>query len=136
MLYAEIAALANDGTFRLLSLSDGTSLNRVYLGFNNSDNIITANVTTGGVSQAIINYTTTNSSLFNKVAIKYKDNDVSLYVNGIEVGVDTSVTTPLSLNSLQFTSGAGSSVFSGKTKCVAVFKEALTDEELTCLTTI
>ena len=134
VLYAEVAALANDGTFRLLSLSDGTSSNRVYLGYNNNDNTITANVTSGGVSQGIISYTTTDLSLFHKVALKYKNNDVSLYVNGIEVGVDTSATTPSGLNALQFTSGSISSVFFGKTKCVAVFKEALSNDELECLT--
>jgi len=136
VLYAEVSALANDNTFRLISLSDGTNDNRVYLGFKNSDNTITANVTNAGVSQSQIDYTTTSSLLFNKVAVKYKNNDVSLYVNGIKVGIDTSVTIPSSLNSLQFTSSALSSIFYGKAKCVAVFKEALTDTELTCLTTI
>ena len=134
VLYAEIAALANDGTFRLLSLSDGTSSNRVYLGYNNNDNTITANVTSGGVSQGIISYTTTDLSLFHKVAVKYKNNNVSLYVNGIEVGAFPSATTPSGLNALQFTSGSISSVFFGKTKCVAVFKEALSNDELECLT--
>ena len=133
-LYAEVAALANDGTFRLLSLSDGTSSNRVYLGYNNNDNTITANVTSGGVSQGIISYTTTDLSLFHKVAVKYKNNNVSLYVNGIEVGAFPSATTPSGLNALQFTSGSISSVFFGKTKCVAVFKEALSNDELECLT--
>jgi hypothetical protein len=134
VLYAEISALDNDGTFRLLSLSDGTGSNRVYLGFNNIDNTITASVTNAGVLQALINYTTSDSLLFNKVAVKYKNNAVSLYVNGIEVGVDTSVTIPSSLNSLQFTSGALASDFYGRARSVAVFKEALTDEELAKIT--
>ena len=133
VLYAEIKALADDGTFRLLSLSDGTSNNRVYLGFNNTNNVITANLTTSGSSQGIINHTIADTTLFNKVAIKYKANDVSLYVNGVEVGVDTSATAP-TLSSLQFTSGGGSSVFYGNAKSVMVFKEALSDTELAKLT--
>jgi len=40
------------------------------------------------------------------------------------------------LSELAFDRGDGSDEFEGKVKCVAVFKEALTDAELTCLTTI
>ena len=36
---------------------------------------------------------------------------------------------------LNFDAGNGSDDFYGKVKCVAVFKEALTDAELTALTT-
>jgi hypothetical protein len=41
---------------------------------------------------------------------------------------------PTGLNQLAFVQGAASQNFFGKVKCVAVFKEALTDEELQCLT--
>ena len=59
-----------------------------------------------------------------------------MYVNGTLVSTDTSGNTPVGLSQLGFNNGASSFKFFGKTKCVAVFKEALTDAELTCLTTI
>ena len=135
VLYAEIAALADDGTYRLLSLSDGTSNNRVYIGLGNVSNQIIASISLGGTLQAFMSNTVTDTTTYNKIALKYNLNDVSLYVNGTEVATDTSATMP-TLTSLQFTSGAASSVFYGKVKSVAVFKEALSDEELHKLTSL
>ena len=134
VLYAEIAALADDGTFRLISISDGTGSNRVYIGFRNNSNMITSIIDDGGSSQATFNYTVTDTKSYHKVAIKYKENDVQFYVDGQQVGTDTSATIPSGLNSLQFTSGALSSKFYGKVRNVQVFTEALTDEQLQKLT--
>jgi len=134
VLYAEIAALANDGTYRLMSLSDGTANNRIYLGYMSTDNFIRIKLTSGAVTQADFVENLSNATSFNKVAFKYKENDFALWINGIKVATDTSGLTPVTLTDLSF--NAGSSKFFGKTKCVAVFKEALTDAELTCLTTI
>jgi hypothetical protein len=72
---------------------------------------------------------------YNKIALKYKLNDISLFINGVEVATDTSSTIP-TLQTLQFNNGHnGRNQFFGKVKCVAIYKEALTDLELTCLTT-
>ena len=68
------------------------------------------------------------------MAIKYKLNDVALWVNGTEVLTDTNATVPSALNTLQFDRGDGANDFEGKVKCVAVFKEALTDAQLQSLT--
>ena len=40
------------------------------------------------------------------------------------------------MNNIDFSADDTNSPFQGNIKCVAVFKEALTDAELTCLTTI
>ena len=40
------------------------------------------------------------------------------------------------LNQVRFDGGVGNNVFIGKAKCVAVFKDGLTDAELGALTTI
>ena len=57
-----------------------------------------------------------------------------MYVNGIEVSTDTSGAAPVGLKELAFDNGAGSADFYGRCKTVAVFKEALSDTELACLT--
>ena len=134
VLMAEISALADDLTFRLISLSDGTSNNRIYLGFNNTTNTIYLVSEVGGLTQVLITYAVTNITDFMKLAVKYKVNDYSLYFNGFEVATDTLGTVPIGLNSLQFNSGAGFSTFYGNTREVQYFDSALTDAQLETLT--
>ena len=134
VLYAEIAALANDGTNRVITLGDNTSSNAVSIQ-NDTINKITGYVNVGGANQCAIT-ASVNTLLFNKCAIKYKANDFSFWVNGFEAGIDTSgiVFPSGTLDRLNFDIGyTSTNPFYGKTKCVAVFKEALTDAELECL---
>ena len=133
VLYAEIAALADDGTYRILSLSDGTTNERVYMQYTNASNTVSVVVKDGGVTQANMVYVLSDATNFSKVAIKYKANDFALWVDGVERGTDTSGNTPTGLNTLDF-NNASSTVFYGKVKALAVFNEALSDTELTNLT--
>ena len=135
VLYAEIATLANFGT-RAITLSSGSNNDAVLISFN-SNGRLDVNLTSGGSFQAIFNYTgVANPNTFNKIAFKYKQDDFSLFVNGVKVATDTSGLTPIGLNVLNFAkANSAQDKFFGKTKCLAVFKEALTDAELTCLTT-
>jgi len=131
--YIEIAALADDiSGFRVLGISDGGTTNRIFIGY--TSNNIYANV---GASTTIGSpYTPTNASNFHKVALKYENNNCKFFVDGSQIGsTTTSITIPSGMNSLQFDSGAGSSDFYGKVKALAVFNEALSDSELTQLTT-
>jgi len=136
VLYAEIAALANDGTYRIFSLSDGTTNERVYIQYTSASNTVSAVVKKGGVTQANKGYVLSDETDFAKVAFKFKQNDFALWVNGIEVGTDTSGNTPTGLSELAFDDADGGNKFYGKTKALAVFKEALTDTELQALTKI
>ena len=71
---------------------------------------------------------------FNKIVLKYKQNDFSFWVNGFEVATITSGNTPSGLSQLQFADSDNTvSTFYGRTKEVAVFKTALTDSELESL---
>ena len=134
VLYANIAALANDLTYRELGISNGTTDNRVLISYTNVSNQISGTLRVGAVSQGIMNYTAQSISYYNKVALLYKLNDCSLWVNGFKVAVDTSVNMPSGLSELAFDSGAGSDDFYGKTKEVITFNEALSDTELEALT--
>jgi len=135
VLYAEIAALANDGAVRYLGLSDGSTNNRVIILYYSATNKVRAIVSSGGTKYVDVNYQLTNILDFHKVAIKYKLNDFAFWIDGVEVATDTSLNAPIVLDDLSFSIAAGSP-FYGKTKTTAVFSEALTDEELTQLTTI
>ena len=133
VLYAEIAALADDGTSRRISLSDGSINNRVSLEIDETANKIKAFISSGGVSQ-VLEHTAADLTQNNKIAIKYKLNDMSIWLNGSEVVTDTSGNMPVGLDRLNFDGGDSNRDFFGKTKNLKVFKRALTDTELYLLT--
>ena len=135
VLYAEIAALANDGTYRRIALSDNTSSNAIFIGYTATSNQIQCYITSSGVGEVSFLYILDNALDFNKIAIRYKDDDFSFWVDGVQVLTDTSGNAPIGLSELAFDRGSGSSEFFGKTKALAVFPY-LTDQELTELTTI
>ena len=138
VLYCEIAALADDLTFRQISISDGTNDNRVRINYTSTSQQIQSRVVVSGVNQASINKSSfTDITDLTKIALSYKQNEVKFYINGELIGTDTSATMPPAdtFNVLNFDSGSGTGDFYGKVKSVAVYKEALTDEELTALTT-
>ena len=132
VLYAEIAALANDGTYREITINDGTSNNVVEIRYTNTDNLFQYVVRSGGSTQMVINQFLDDATEFNKFALRYKDNDFSAWVNGVQVGTDTIGTAPTGLNRLNF-DWAGSAYFYGKTKMVATFPY-LSNDEMECLT--
>ena len=133
VLYAEIKGFENDAVSRPISISDGTTSNRINLFFPSSQTQVVGRVSSGGVTVADMIYTGINQSLFNKIAIKYKANDFALWINGVEVLTDSSGAAPTGLKELSF-NNASTTKFYGKCKTVAVFKEALSDSELACLT--
>jgi hypothetical protein len=135
VLYCEIAALADNLTFRGIALSDGTTENRVMLRYRTTTNQI--NLFIRADSTTIVNSTKalTDITNYSKIAIKYKSGDIALWVDGVEAKTHTNTFTLIGLDRLNFDAGNGSDDFYGKVKSVAVFKEALTDEELTALTT-
>ena len=136
VLYAEIAALADGVGTRTMSLSDGTNNNSITIRYTTNSGIINAFIVAGGFIQFSANISGVSVLNFNKVAIKYSLNNMALWINGVEVATDTSGTMPLGLNEINFTRGDGANKFFGKTKALAVWKEALSDSELQSLTTI
>ena len=133
VLYAEIKGFENDAISRPISISDGTTSNRINLFFPSSQTQVIGRVSSAGVTVADMIYTGINQSLFNKVAVKYKINDFALWINGVEVLTDSSGAVPTGLKELSF-NNASTTKFFGKAKSVMVFKEALTDLELEKLT--
>jgi hypothetical protein len=134
VLFADIAALANDGTDRFITISSGALSNRVMIGYGATSNSIRAFVTAATSQQAFIEYTSNNITNSNKLALKYKVNDISLWVNGFEIGIDTNAVMPSGLTELAFDRGDGGEDFYGKTKEIGYYDTALTDLELETLT--
>lgn len=124
------------------------SSNSVILSVNNGsvNNSVAVYYFTTGVRVDIFNSSGTrslsftmsleNQSLFNKIAIKYKSNDIALWVNGVEVAVNNQTLSLSGLNQISFDYGNGNFDFYGKTKDLQYYNTALTDAELTELTTL
>ena len=136
VLYAEISALADDLSTRIISLSDGTDTNRVHLFYFSQSNDLAVNYRVGGSTVVSFIADLTDITNFSKVAFKWESGDFKMYVDGTLIDTDTNTTMMPSgtLDVLSFARGDGSFNFYGNAKTVAVFKEALTDAELTTLT--
>jgi len=140
VLYAEIAALENTTSAQFITISDGTYNNRASISLSSSSAFsFRVFLRVGGVPQVDRNILVSDVTDFNKVALSYKENDFKIYVNGslVQSYTSGSVWGSNTINNLSFSEiGFQSGAFNGKTKCLAVWKEALTDAELTELTTI
>ena len=140
VLYAEInSQTLSSGNDRVLSISDGTTNNRIFIGFReNAGGVIYSFVIVGGVIQANYNTNITSLNTYSKVCLKYKENDFSIYVNGFKVFEDTSgsVFPKETLSNLSFNQGINSNNFYGLVKQLKYYNTALTDSELQALTTL
>ena len=133
VLFAEIAALSDDGTYRYMGLTDGTDDNRVIILYYTSSTRIRVLISSGGTKYFDEYYGVTSILDFHKVAVKFKENDFALWIDGVERATDTSGSTPIGLNTLALDQAGGDN-FYGKVKQLQVYDTALTDEQLLQLT--
>ena len=127
VLMAEISAL--DESLLAISLSNGTTsnsvvlfyyLNRIYLEINNS--LTNVSIFKGGIG----------SSNSNKIALKYKSGNISMFFNGYEILTSTNAISLSGLDRINFDYGNFSFDFYGKTKQLQYFDTTDIDlEELT-----
>jgi len=137
VLYAEIAALENSGeSIRAISLGvNGDNNQTITIRFRNQNNSIGLFMKPLSPNNLNLSTEAFNILNFNKIALKYKSGEIALWINGTEVITSTNTLNIVGLNKLDFNS-LGSNNFFGKTKAIAVWKEALSDSELQSLTTI
>jgi len=129
--------LADGDTDRYIAISDGTSSNRVRMGYTTPSKRFRVIVVSGGTLTVDINNQNTqllDSTINSKFAFKYKQNDFAMWINGFKLGVDTLGVTPIGLSELAFDNGAGGGDFYGNTKQLQYYDSALTDSELETLT--
>ena len=137
VLFVESAALFNDLTPRLFSLSNGTTTNRIFINYSATSNTIGLTVVSAGITILNINYLVSNTTQFAKIAVRYSNTlGYSLWVNGVNRGSNALVTIPASMSRLGFDNGAGGTFFFSKTKQVQLYKTALSDTEMATLTTL
>ena len=135
VLYAEAKTFSNTGSSGLISLSNGTTSNRVTIELDGAN--IKVRFVVGGSSIGIFNYAINIKETL-KIAAKYKANDFALWVNGTERVAITSGSSfsNNTLSELSFDRGDGNEIFLGNVKQVITFNTALTDTELATLTTL
>ena len=132
VLMAEISALSDDGAESAIAIGNGTYDERVIIyTFNN---YIFAFVFVGGANVFSLGTTEYNVKESNKIALKYKSGDYSIYINGIEKNSSTSTFTPNGLDRLNFNDSVSGLKFYGKTRELQYFDSALTDAQLETLT--
>ena len=133
VLFAEIAALANDGTNRTIEVSSGSG-NRLSIQLRDVDNQIRFFGRAGGSSQLNQFISVNDATAFNKIALKYEQDNVVCYINGVKIFTDPSFGIFVNLSELDFAQYNLSSPFYGKCKQLIYFNEALSDSELQTLT--
>ena len=93
VLYFEGAMLQAASGTQVLGLSDGSGANRIGFQTSATANQIRFVVDAGG-NQASEFFVLDDITDFNKLALKWKQNDFSFWVNGIKIGTDTSGNVP------------------------------------------
>jgi len=135
-LFFECTNKALVANARYFSLSDGTGNNRIDIYHHTSDRIGIYVATSGAAQVNVTNVDLPASGSF-KFALGYANNDYVWYVNGTQVGTDTSASVPSCSHTLLGTSSDGS-VAAGNNpfKQALLFKTRLSNQELAALTTI
>ena len=133
VLFANIAALANDSTVRRIALSNSANNKLIRFDYSNSSNRMLALIFDGTPELNVFS-DAYDIQTPNKFAIKYKSGDNSFFINGFKIDGNNDSISMSGLSELDFDDGAGSDDFYGNTKEVIVFNEALSDTELEALT--
>ena len=117
VLFANISSFVIDGSYRQISISNGSVSNYILIGLRND----TGNIYFDGSSCDTVITNTKNVNSFAKCAFKYELNNFSFWLNGFKVGVDTSASVPIGLNKLDF-GIVGVNNFYGNTKEIGILR--------------
>ena len=132
-LFFDLKTIANNN-FKRLSINGGSYVNSIFFDFDNSNNLY-AKIFNSGSAVATLLASGVNIENRNKIAIAYKNNDFSFYVNGLQVASQTSGNVPSGLVNYEFSLG-GNEKYEGNINSAAIWKTRLSNSELATLTTI
>lgn len=136
VIYLELKKNGLDSTFSGLSLSDGTTSNRIEIRYVGNSNTIQVVVRVGGSAVVVIGHTISDVTQKHKLAFKFEADNYAFWVNGSKVGTDTSGALPPNLSEFAFDDGNGNFEFFGNVYDARVYTNDLTDSQLTELTTL
>jgi hypothetical protein len=123
-------------TQRIFTLSDGTTNNVIGFQLTGANELVFY-VENGGTNQVVISKSSPAITLGSnvKIAAAYANNDFVFYVNGTQIGTDTSGSVPAT-SQVRFSEANASAFYLGLIKQIALFQTRLTNAELASLTTI
>ena len=110
VLFAEIAALADDETTRILSLSeDGNMNNRVNIFYTSGSNRMKFIVRVNNIKEFDEIITLSNILDYNKIALRFAENNFAVYINGVKEAeqLSGSIYSANTLDKLNFDQGGG-----------------------------
>jgi hypothetical protein len=118
-----------------ISINNGSTTDRVYMGFNGS--VFISQVRSGGgASQASFTTALTNNQTY-KCALAYKLNDFVLYINGVQIGTDNSGIVPVGMSDFSFNASTNvDAPFFSPFNQALLFKTRLDNATLQSLTTL
>ena len=128
-----LEASSNSTTSVIWSVTDGSNSNAVSL-YYGSQGVICDIFSSVGVRTLVATMPIKYRTNMNKFSIKYKSNDIGLWLNGYELAVNTQTISLSGLNELEGAYGSGSFPFYGSAKQIQYYDSALTDSELEQLT--
>jgi hypothetical protein len=134
VLMVEISAqeIANASGRRTISLSNGTNDNRVYISFDDEYNKLNIFIIVGTTQVWTSNVDISDQNSFNKITVKYKSGDSSIYVNGFLANSFNTTFSGGNFNTLKFSNRGSGEFFYGNTKQIQYFDTADIDlEQLT-----
>ncbi len=117
--------------FDYFQLNDGSANNWILMGIDGSNFL--GYINAGGVNQ--VNILTALSSGVHKAAFAYKNNDCAFYLDGVQIGTDTSATIPAtSVFRLGGPDTSTAREIPAKTSQALLFKTRLSNSDLAALT--
>ena len=135
VLYAQASKLINGVVSESISLSDGTNNNLIQIQWNATIDRFQFYARSGGGTYDLLVVNNIPQTDMNKIALSWDSVNFYAWINGVKVGTLSISNLPIDLSTLNFGDGVGAN-FYGKTKSVQVYTTALSDAELTTLTTI
>ena len=136
VLYLETASIGS-GVQESISLSDGTTNNRVIFYYSGASSDISAQLRIGAHSEASGSHPGLTGTDFHKIAIRYQDDSFQMFIDGVkETDVSGTWTVPAFDRLLfDYGGGTGGSPFYGKLRNLQLYKTALTEAKCISLTT-
>ena len=135
-MFVDIQKAFKDTSFGRISISDGSTNNRIVIGKQNDNAQFKLFVTTSGTIVAD-KFTNTDFDVQNKFAISWKLNDFKFYQNGSLIHSHTLGAIPIGLSKFAFNeNNLGSQDFYGEINGVRYYDTVLTEAEAKQLTTI
>jgi len=134
-LYFEGSALENGGGIhRIISLSDGSYDNLIYIRIDSTASRFRGFSRGSSGSYTIITVNSIPQTDNNKIALVWDATNFRIWINGSERATATINNLPVGMNTLNLADPTSSGNFFGKVKQLQVYKTALTDAQLTSLT--